>query len=368
MRSFKGFVIKEFYHIFRDKRTLLILFAMPVLQMLLFGYVITNEIKNARIAVWDRSKDVITQKITDKLRGSGYFNVVLEIDNEEEIEQVFKKGEVKEVVVFESNFAEKIGREGVAKINIIADASDANTANLVVSYTSAVINDFTVKELRAVDPPMKINTETRLLYNPEMKGVFMFVPGTMAMILILISALLTSVAIVREKETGTMEVLLVSPLKPSQIIIGKVTPYVALSVINALSVILLSRFVFGLPVQGSYTLLITECVLFIIMSLSLGILISTTTNSQQVAMMLSMVALLLPTIMLSGFIFPIENMPFWLQVVCRINPSTYFIIIEKNIMLKGTGFLSVWKETLVILGYTLLFIGLSVKKFNVRLS
>lgn len=368
MRSFKGFIIKEFYHIFRDRRTLLILFAMPVLQMLLFGYVITNEIKDARIAVWDKSKDVVTRKITAKLIGSGYFNVVKEIHCEADIEPIFKEGSAKEVVVFDNNFAEKLGREGVADIHLIADASDANTANLVVSYTSAVINDFVLKELQSGAAPMRINTETRLLYNPEMKGVYLFVPGTMAMILILISALLTSVAIVREKETGTMEVLLVSPLKPSQIIIGKVTPYVTLSVINALSVILLSRFVFGLPVQGSYTLLIAECVLFIIMSLSLGILISTGTSSQQVAMMLSMVALLLPTIMLSGFIFPIENMPLWLQVICRVNPSTYFIIIEKNIMLKGTGFLSVWKETLVLLGYTLLFIGLSVKKFKVRLS
>ncbi len=368
MRSFKGFVIKEFYHIFRDRRTLLILFAMPVLQMLLFGYVITNEIKDARIAVWDKSKDVITRKITAKLIGSGYFSMVKDIHCEDEIEPIFKEGRAKEVVVFDNDFAEKLGREGVADIHLIADASDANTANLVVSYTTAVINDFVLKELQSGAAPMRINTETRLLYNPEMKGVYLFVPGTMAMILILISALLTSVAIVREKETGTMEVLLVSPLKPSQIIIGKVTPYITLSVINALSVILLSRFVFGLPVQGSYTLLIAECVLFIIMSLSLGILISTGTSSQQVAMMLSMVALLLPTIMLSGFIFPIENMPQWLQVICRVNPSTYFIIIEKNIMLKGTGFLSVWKETLVLLGYTLLFIGLSVKKFKVRLS
>lgn len=368
MRSFKGFVIKEFYHIFRDRRTLLILFAMPVLQMLLFGYVITNEIKDARIAVWDKSKDVVTRKITAKLIGSGYFNVVNEIGCEADIEPIFKEGSAKEVVVFDNDFAKKLGREGVADIHLIADASDANTANLVVSYTTAVINDFVLKELPSGNAPMRINTETRLLYNPEMKGVYLFVPGTMAMILILISALLTSVAIVREKETGTMEVLLVSPLKPSQIIIGKVTPYITLSVINALSVILLSRFVFGLPVQGSYTLLIAECVLFIIMSLSLGILISTGTSSQQVAMMLSMVALLLPTIMLSGFIFPIENMPLWLQVICRVNPSTYFIIIEKNIMLKGTGFLSVWKETLVLLGYTLLFIGLSVKKFKVRLS
>jgi len=368
MKSFKGFVIKEFYHIFRDKRTLLILFAMPVLQMLLFGYVITNEVKDAQIAIFDKSKDVITRKITGKIASSGYFQISTYIENEDEIEKVFKEGYIKEVVVFENNFAQKLGKDGTAAINIITDASDANTANLLANYTTAIINDFMVKENASAVLPMKINSETRMLYNPELKGVFMFVPGTMAMILILVCALLTSVTIVKEKELGTMEVLLVSPLKPYQIIIGKVAPYVALSLVNATSILLLSNYVFGLPIQGSVLLLFSECLLFIMLSLSLGIFISTSTDSQQVAMLISMVALMLPTIILSGFIFPIENMPWWLQIICHVNPSTYFIVIVKNIMLKGTGFISVWKETLILFGYTILFILLSIKKFKIRLQ
>lgn len=368
MKHFIGFVIKEFYHIFRDKRTLMILFGMPVVQMLLFGYVVTNEIKNAKIAILDHSQDEISRKITDKIGSSGYFKITKILTEENQIEESFRNGSVKEVVIFEPDFGAKLQRENKASVHLIADASDANTANLIVSYTSAIINDYLQKENANLQVPMQIVTESRMLFNEELKGVFMFVPGTMAMILILISALLTSVSIVREKELGTMEVLLVSPLRPLQIIIGKVMPYVVLSFVNIITILLLSNFVFGLPIQGSVVLLLLESVLFIILSLSLGILISTSTKSQQTAMMISMMALMLPAILLSGFIYPIENMPVILQWVCRINPSTWFIIIIKNIMLKGLGFISVWKETLILCGMTFFFIAISVKKFKIRLE
>jgi ABC-2 type transport system permease protein len=216
--------------------------------------------------------------------------------------------------------------------------------------------------------PYLITPEIRMVFNPELKGVFMFVPGTIAMILMLICALMTSISIVREKELGTMEVLLVSPLKPLQIIIGKVIPYVAFSFIDALIIIILGFFVFGLPLQGNLILLLFECLLFIILALSLGILISTATNSQQIAMMLSMVALLLPTILLSGFVFPIENMPRILQWLCQAMPPKYFIIILKNVMIKGTGLKYVWKETLILAGMTLFFIFMASKKFKIRLE
>jgi ABC-2 type transport system permease protein len=237
-----------------------------------------------------------------------------------------------------------------------------------VNYTSAIINDYVAKENAGAVIPMQIVAETRMLYNEELKGVFMFVPGTMAMILILICALLTSVSIVREKELGTMEVLLVSPLRPLQIIIGKVMPYAVLSFVNVITILLLSNFVFGLPIQGSVVLLLFESMLFIILSLSLGIFISTATNSQQTAMLLSLMGLMLPTIILSGFIYPIENMPVILQWVCHIMPSTYFIVIIKNIMLKGLGIMNVWKETLILCGMILFFIVLSVRKFKIRLE
>jgi ABC-2 type transport system permease protein len=368
MKEFKGFVIKEFYHIFRDKRTMLVLFGMPFAMMLLFGFVITNEIKDVKIAILDESKDEITRDITSRLVSSGYFKLYSTLNSEHEVEKVFRKGIVKEVVVYEPEFSKKLGREKQATIQIISDASDANFANLITNYTSGIIRTY-VNDINLKKPvPYQIIPEIRMVYNPELKGVFMFVPGTIAMILMLICALMTSISIVREKELGTMEVLLVSPLKPLQIIIGKVMPYVVFSFIDALIIFLLGYLVFALPVQGNLLLLFGECLLFILLALSLGILISSTTNSQQIAMMLSMVALLLPTILLSGFVFPIENMPRILQWLCQLMPPKYFIIILKNIMIKGTGFRYVWKETLVLSAMTVFFIIVASKKFKIRME
>jgi ABC-2 type transport system permease protein len=368
MKRFWGFVIKEFRHILRDYRTLLVLFGMPIAQMLIFGYVITNEIKDVKIAVLDLSNDNQTRMITHKLVSSGYFSIDQVLHSHSDIEPSFKSGRVKEVVLFGKDFARKLERERVVDVQLIADASDANQASLITAYTSAILADYVGELNKGINLPMQIIPEVRMLYNQELKGAYMFVPGTMAMILMLISALMTSISIVREKETGTMEVLLVSPLKPRQIILGKVIPYMFLSFFNALIIILLSIFVFGVPVVGSIALLLTESFLFITLALSLGIFISTNTNSQQTAMFVSMLALMLPTILLSGFIFPIENMPKILQWLCQVMPPKWFITIVKNIMLKGSGIADVWKETLILVGMTLFFIVVSIKRFTIRLE
>jgi len=364
----KGFIIKEFYHIFRDFRTLIILFGIPVVQLMLFGFVVTNEIKDAKIAIYDQSKDQVTQKITQKLLSSGYFLLDKNIKNYSEIESCFKEGNIKEVIVFESDFARKLEKEGKANMQLIADASDPNTANLLVNYTRAIINNYVAEMAPQAKIPLQIIPQVRMQYNPNLKGVFMFVPGIMAMLLMLISAMLTSISITREKELGTMEILLVSPLRPIQIIVGKVLPYVLLSFVNAVIILLIGNFIFEVPIQGSIILLLAESVLFIMVALSLGILISTLTNSQQVAMMISLVALMLPTILLSGFIFPIENMPVVLQALCQFMPPKWFITIIKSIMLKGVGLGYIWKETLVLVIMMSVFILLSVRKFKVRLE
>jgi ABC-2 type transport system permease protein len=368
MNRFSAFVKKEFFHIFRDPRTLIVLFGIPLVQMLLFGFVITNEIKDTNIAVLDYSKDEVSKKITNKIISSGYFTLDSYLTNDKQIEKIFKRGNVKEVIIFEPHFAEKLERTGKASIQLIGDASDANTANLIVNYTNGIIMDYQRKATVTSNLPLQINQQVRMFYNPELKGVYLFVPGIMALILILVSALLTSISIVREKELGTMEVLLISPLRPFQIIIGKVMPYIALAFIDAVIIIVLGYLVFGLPVKGSIALLLAESLLFIALSLSLGIFISTSTNSQQVAMMLSMMALMLPTILLSGFIFPIENMPWPLQWLSVIIPPKYYITIIKDIMLKGNGIGYVWKETLAMIGMTAFFILLSIKKFTIRLE
>ncbi len=368
MNQLLAFIKKEFFHIFRDPRIMLILFGIPVAQLLIFGTVIKSEINDLHIAIYDQSLDETTQQITNKLLSSGYFLLDENLDNLEGIDAIFKKGKVREVIVFEHDFGKKLVKEGSAKMQLIADASNPNTARLAISYTTAIVNDYINKLNPGVQMPMQIKPEVRMYFNEEMKSSYMFVPGVMAMILMLISAMMTSISITREKELGTMEVLLVSPLKPAQIIIGKVVPYLLLSIANAFIIVMMGRFVFGVPITGSFILLMSETVLFILMALCLGIFISTLAKNQMVAMFISMVALMLPTLLLSGFIFPIKNMPLPLQIFSNLMPAKYFIIIIRGIMLKGVGLLYIWKETLILLGMTLLFIALSVKKFKIRLE
>jgi len=368
MRRFFGFVKKEFQHIFRDKRTLLILFGLPIVMIILFGFVVSTEIKDVEVGIWDRSMDQTSIRATQKIFSSGYFVPAGYIDHEEEIGELFRSGKAKVVVVFEEGFERTLLRENRASINLITDASDVNSAQLSLTYLQGVLMNYFQSMNQGVQMPWTVNMKSRMFYNEEMKGVYMFVPGLMALILMLISALMTSVTIAREKEFGTMELLLASPLKPREIILGKVTPYVFLSFVNAMTIILLGFLVFDVPVVGSLWLLMGECMLFITLALSLGVLISTNAKTQQTAMFMSLLGLMLPTILLSGFIFPIDNMPKVLQWFSAIMPPRWFIVIVKNIMLKGTGMAFIWKETLILLGMTLFFILASVKRFKIRLN
>ena len=368
MKRFIGFITKEFYHIFRDRRSLFILFGMPIAQIMLFGFAITNEINNVDIAILDQSKDATTEEIINKISSSKYFTIKQIITREADIETIFKKGKIKAVLNFENDFSRNLIMEQKANIQIITDATDPNTANAITSYINAILQNYQQSKNEDIQQPYQIFQQTRMVFNPELKSVFMFVPGVMTIILMLVSAMMTSISITREKELGTMEILLVSPLKPFQVIIGKVVPYIFLSIINAAVIVLLSIFIFKMPVEGSLFLLGAESVLFIICSLALGILISTIAETQQAAMMISLMGLMLPVILLSGFIFPISSMPTPLQLISNIIPAKWFIIIIKGIMLKGVGMAYIWKETLILVGMTVLFIGLSVKKYKIRLE
>jgi len=366
--KFWGFAKKEFRHIFRDKRTLLIIFGMPIAQLLIFGFVVTNEIKDANIAIFDKSGDYLSQKLTAKLGSSGYFLPIENIYSAEDIEPVLRSGRAKMVVVYESNFAQNFLKDGKSSIQLITDASEPNTASLLSNYASAIINDFAsengIKEF-SFSP---IDISVRMLYNQDLKAVFMFVPGTMALILMLLTAMMTSISIAKEKELGTMEVLLVSPLKPSHIVLGKVLPYVGLAFTNSIVILLLGYTVFELPMRGSLILLLFVSFLFILLALSLGILISTVSKTQQIAMFFSMVGLMLPTILLSGFIFPIKNMPEILQWLSVIMPPRWFISALKTIMIKGEGITYVLKEVMIMIGMITFFLALSIRKFKVRLD
>jgi len=368
MKRFIGFVKKEFYHIFRDKRSMFILLGMPIAQILLFGFAITNEINNVNIAILDKSKDAETQKIINTIGASPHFKIKALVSNEDQIEAIFKKGTVKAVLVFEKEFAHNLHTHKTGKVQVITDATDPNTANTITNYVQSILQHYQLEVNKSNGMPHQINVESRLYFNPALKSVFTFVPGVMTVILMLVSAMMTSISITREKELGTMEILLVSPIKPFQVIIGKVFPYIFLSIINAIMILVLGYFVFGMPIEGSVILLALETVLFIVTSLALGILISTFSETQQTAMMMSLMGLMLPVNLLSGFIFPITSLPVPLQYIGDIIPAKWFIAILKGIMLKGVGITIIWKETLILFGMMVFFLVLSIKKYKIRLE
>jgi ABC-2 type transport system permease protein len=368
MKQFLFFVKKEFYHLLRDRQTFFILLGLPITLILIFGFALTNEVKNSRIAVLDNSKDNSTRAIIDQLEASRYFDIMENVPSNEDLESTFKSGKVKLVVVFPPGFQQELLHTNTAMIQLIGDASDPNTSNTLINYATAVIMDYQSGLRNAAEIPLRINTEMRMLYNPQLKGSYNFVPGVMAMVLMLVCAMMTSISIVREKERGTMEVILVSPIVPMLMVFAKMVPYFLLSVANIASILLLSVFVLDVPIQGSLVLLTLECMLFTIASLALGLFISSISNSQQVAMLISLLGLFLPTTMLSGFIFPIENMPVLLRFVSNVVPAKWFYSTVINVMIKGLGFEYVWKETLILSGMTIFFLTVSIKKFKTRLE
>lgn len=368
MKQFVTFVKKEFYHVFRDRKTLLLLFGLPIVQILLFGFALTNEVKESKILVCDYSRDEATREIIDKLQASDNFKVVKVINDYQEIEKQFKKGKLKMAVVFPEKFQESLSHENQASIQLIADASDPNTATTLVNYASGIIRDYQSELMGTMKFPYSIDVETRMMYNPRLEGATNFVPGVMALVLLLVCVLMTSVSIVREKENGTMEILLVSPFNPLMIIVTKTLPYLALSLVNLAIILILSTSVLGLEIKGSLMLLVAVSILFIITALSLGLLISNSTASQQAAMVISLMGMLLPTMMFTGFLFPLENMPLPLRVISNIVPSKWYYIIVKSVMIKGLGFSAIWKETLILLGMTLFLLAVSIKKFKIRLA
>lgn len=368
MQQFLSFVRKEFYHILRDRRTLFILFGMPIAQIMLFGFALTNEVKNSKIAILDPSRDNLSMHITERLEASRYFDLATSPRTMQEVDAAFKKGQIRLAVIFPQNFQQQVLHGNTATIQLIADASDPNTATTLVNYANAIIQDeqFALNGLQKV--PYRIEPQMRMLYNPQLKGAYNFVPGVMAMILLLVCTMMTSIAIVKEKETGTMEILLASPLKPILVIIAKAVPYLAVSAVNVASILLLSVFVLDLPVQGSLALLIGESLLFTVTSLTLGLLISSVTNSQQVAMLISLMGMFLPTLMFSGFMFPIENMPLPMQIISNIVPAKWFFYIVKAVMIKGLGLHAIWKETLILAGMTTFLLLISIRKYKIRLA
>jgi len=368
MKQLLVFIRKEFYHVFRDRRTLLILFGLPIVQIVLFGFALSSEVKNIGVAILDNAHDVQSEQIIAKIQSSSYFKVKEPVLNYPEIEKRFKDGSIKCAVIFSANFGKDLYRKDGAKIQIIADASDPNTATILTNYLTTIINNYQQQLNPTTKPSYQIIPELRQLYNEDQNGSLNFIPGVIALIFMIVSTALTSVAVVKEKELGTMEILLVSPFKPIMVLIAKAIPYLVLSLINFIIILLLSVYLLDVEIKGSLILLFAESILFIITCLALGLLISNLTNSQQTAMLISMMGMMLPTLLLTGFMFPIENMPMLFQVISHILPSRYYYSIVKAVMLKGLGFSYIWKETLILVGMCIVLLTLALKNFKIRLS
>ena len=368
MKQLIAFICKEFYHVFRDRRTLLILFGIPIAQIILFGQALSSEVKNIGIAVLDEANNTYSQEITHRLQASPYFKLKEPLLRYDQVEDQFKRGTIKAALIFPPDFGKDLYTPSGASLQLITDGSDPNTAKTVQNYFSAMVASYQQELNPAVQMPYQITVENRMLYNEEQNGSMNFVPGVIALVFMIVSTALTSVAVVREKELGTMEILLISPFNPLKILIAKAVPYLILSLINFTVILLLSVYMLDVPIRGNLLLLYAESTLFIIICLSLGLLISTSTSSQQTAMLIAMMGMMLPTAFFTGFMFPIENMPLVFQGIAKVFPSSYYYAIVKKVMLKGLDFSYIWKETLILIAMAVVFLTLAMKKFKIRLQ
>ena len=355
MKQFISFVLKESRHILRDRRTMLILFGMPVVLMLLFGFAITNDVKNVRTVVVTSHMDHLTKSVTDRLAASEYFNITATTATSSQAEMLIRNQQADMAVVFANDFASTKGG-----MQFIVDASDPNMAQQWTAYALQVV-------AAGIGSPVAV-VNTKMLYNPQMKSAYNFVPAIMGMLLMLICAMMTSISIVREKEKGTMEVLLVSPVRPLMIIVAKAVPYLVLAFAILVTILLMARYVLGVPLAGSIVWIFLVSAIYILLALSLGLLISNIATSQLMALLLSAMVLLMPIVMLSGMLFPIESMPPVLQWLSAIVPPRYYIQAMRKLMIMGVGIREVLPEVTVLSGMTLLLLAVSLAKFKTRLE
>lgn len=361
-------ILKEFRHILRDPRSLIIAILMPIMMTLLYGYAINLDIKNIRLAVLDYDRSLASRELAGRFYHSGYFTEPLSEADMADPEAVLKRGDAHAVMVIQYGFAAALRDSAPYQLGLLVDGADANLSAAAVGYSSVIIRQYLMDRLPVGFALPGVTLSQQVLYNPDLKSSHFFVPGLIAIILMMISALLTSITIAREKETGTMEQLLTAPIKPYQVILGKVIPYIGLALIDGVLVLGIGVLHFGVPFVGSMLLLLLFGLVYIIAALSLGVLISTLARTQQVAMMAALVVTVLPSVMLSGFIFQIKNMPVILQAITLIVPARYFLLIIRGVMLKGAGLAVLWPQAAALAALTALLLTLAAKRFKIRIG
>lgn len=367
MSAFRGFVRKEAFHILRDRQTFWILLLMPLVQVLLFGFAVRTDVYDIRLAIVDPAPGPASQTLIERFSASPRFRLVGVFPSTAPLDAAFRDGTLRQAIVLPRDVDAALTRAAPLVVQVVTDASDPNTGSIMQAYASAVLQRWHAERA----PPsggVRLDVAARMRFNPTLESVNLFVPGLIALVLTIVSAMMTAISITREKETGTMEMLLVSPLHPWAIVAGKVTPYVVMGFVNVLLVLGAARVVFGMPLRGNLVLLLAESLLYILTALALGIVISTRADTQRTAMIAALAGLLLPTLMLSGFIFPLDSLPRPLQLISNLVPARWFLIIVRGIMVKGAGLATLWQETAILLVSTLVLLIVGARRLAIRLE
>jgi ABC-2 type transport system permease protein len=364
--ALRAFVVKEMHHILRDRQTLTVLLLMPLVQVVLFGFALRSDVRNIRVAFVDPSPDYATMALRSRFAATSRFRVVMTSPTTARLEELFQRGAADLAIVFPPGFAGELRAGAPARLLIATDASDPNTGTTMQTYARAVIAAQEAEWAAGGAPA--ITVQTRMRFNPTLESVNLFVPGLIALVLTLVSALMTAISLSREKERGTLEVLFVSPLRPWQIIVGKVLPYLALAFANVVTALLAAWIVFQVPFRGSLLLLLFASTLFSVISLGIGVFIAARTTSQRAAMLATLLATMLPSTLLSGMVFPIASMPTPLIALSNIVPARWFIVIARGVMLKGVGVTYLWRELLVLAVMMLVLLVAATRSFKPRLA
>ena len=367
MRAFLGFVRKETLHLLRDRQTLAILILFPVVQVLIFGFAVRTDVRDIAIAIVDPTPDVATTELRERIDASDRFHIVGVASSAQGLDLQFRHGSIRQALVLPTDVERRLGRGDSLPVQLLTDGSDPNTGGIMQGYATAIVQRW-YRDAVPAEGAIRIETQARMRYNPTLESSHLFVPGLVAFVLTIVSALMTAISISREKETGTMEMLLVSPIRPTAIVAGKVVPYIVLGFVSVLLVLVAARTVFGVPLRGSLVLLLAESGLYIVTALALGIVISTVAPNQRTAMIAALAGLMMPTLLLSGFIFPLDSLPQPLQWLSYVVPARWFLTIVRGIMIKGAGLATLWQETLILIGMTLFLLAKGSRGLAIRLG
>lgn len=366
--ALRGLVVKETRHVLRDRQTLAILLLMPLVQVLLYGYAIRTDVRGIDTVIVNPAPDAASRGLVERFGASSRHRVLGVLPSSARLEPAFAAGTYRQAIVLPTDVERRLMRGETVSVQVITDGSDPNAGRTMRAYAEAIIQRWHAETAPGGRSRPPITVESRMRFNPTMESANLFVPGLIALVVTIVSAMMTAVAITREKEVGTLEMLLVSPVRPATIVLGKVVPYAVLGLVNIGIVLGAAMFVFGVPVRGSLLLLLAQCLLYVVTTLALGIMISTASRTQRAAMMAALGGLLLPTIMLSGFIFPVDSLPAPLRLLSNVVPARWFLVIVRGIMLKGSGLDVLWQETLILVGLTLFLLGMGIRRLSVRLD